>query len=186
MKKKMAYTEPIPPEVLRDPVALRAFLKDLFRKGYNSILIPPIPAEIQRDPVTLRAFLKPFFGNREPKISMVFRCVIPRGGGVYGTILQQTPWEEIIKLPLSYGGLNFRKEAIAGHKQSAKGKQNARKRWDRDKQKREQLSSELRQWYKRHRIENPSHKYGQIVSVAMDRFHLSRNTIKKYTATLKF
>ena len=44
MKKKMADTEPIPPEVLRNAVALKAFLKDLYRKGYDRIPIRLDPA----------------------------------------------------------------------------------------------------------------------------------------------
>lgn len=72
-------------------------------------------------------------------------------------------------------------EAAAARRSREGGKKSAVLRWAKNDEKYE----DLRTWFQRHMLENPRHTYGQTVTVAMDQFHLSRNTVKKHTRDLK-
>lgn len=75
---------------------------------------------------------------------------------------------------------------MEGAKRSATGKQNARKRWDREKEKTDPLREKLRTWFRHYCLGDPNKHYGQVVSIAMRKFDLSRNTVKKYREDLSF
>jgi hypothetical protein len=117
----------------------------------------------------------PLLSGRDA-LAVLCRIRTARGHLVVGDLTQALPFLR----ELSSRSFNARLKA------KDDGKKNARKRWEREQKQKAQLRSDLRVWFKKHHTESPSHQYGQVVTVAMDRFPLSRNTIKKYTADLKF
>lgn len=66
------------------------------------------------------------------------------------------------------------------------GAKNARIRWSRKKAEREALQAEVRNWVRHYRLYRPNTLYGPLVTDAMEKFNLSRNTVKKLIADLKF
>jgi len=154
-KGKAIDIHQIPLEIQRDAVALKAFLKDLYRKGYSRINFR-IPDEIRKDPVRMMAFWKTI---SDGKGRTTVKMTVPPGDRVYGTFTMQTP-DGVVSMPISHANIGLLKDAITGHKSRTGGSCVVEKRFGTEADRRKERA----RWQAR-----MSKVYGELLKVDPDK-----------------